>query len=193
MDILRDLWGPGLIFLVLCIWLVRKAIKAARNESDLEGERLAGTLAEELQRGRDVARASQRPQLAAVPLPDLVLPEEPADATAPPAAVPTNASPAEAAGVAARAALGDADTAAATAEHVALVTSLIAEREGALHAVGPARARACIQVLWVRSASGHVAWCERRHAAPAEATLVRDVLCVARVENGKLSQRWTFG
>jgi len=39
-DALRDLWGPGLVFLALCGWLVRRAIRAARNESILEEQRL---------------------------------------------------------------------------------------------------------------------------------------------------------
>ena len=39
-DAARDLWGPGLVFVALCIWLVRRAIRAARNESILEEQRL---------------------------------------------------------------------------------------------------------------------------------------------------------
>src|SRR6266852_3292043 len=39
-DALRDLWGPGLVFLALCGWLVRRALRAARNESILEEQRL---------------------------------------------------------------------------------------------------------------------------------------------------------
>jgi hypothetical protein len=39
-EALRDLWGPGLVFLVLCVWLVRRAIRAARNESILEEQRM---------------------------------------------------------------------------------------------------------------------------------------------------------
>src|SRR5712692_9412443 len=39
-DALRDLWGPGLVFLALCGWLVRRAFRAARNESILEEQRL---------------------------------------------------------------------------------------------------------------------------------------------------------
>ena len=43
-DALRDLWGPGLVFLALCGWLVRRAIRAARNESILEEQRLREAL-----------------------------------------------------------------------------------------------------------------------------------------------------
>ena len=39
LDALRDLLGPGLIFLLLVGWLSRKAWKAARTERDLERER----------------------------------------------------------------------------------------------------------------------------------------------------------
>jgi hypothetical protein len=39
-EALRDLWGPGLVFIALCGWLVRRALRAARNESILEEQRL---------------------------------------------------------------------------------------------------------------------------------------------------------
>ena len=39
-DALRDLWGPGLVFIALCVWLVRRAVRAARNESILEEQRV---------------------------------------------------------------------------------------------------------------------------------------------------------
>jgi hypothetical protein len=39
-DALRDLWGPGLVFVALCIWLVRRALRAARNEAILEEQRI---------------------------------------------------------------------------------------------------------------------------------------------------------
>ncbi|HYZ87871.1 MAG TPA: hypothetical protein VE620_01115 [Myxococcales bacterium] len=39
-EAVRDLWGPGLVFLALCAWLVRRAVRAARNESILEEQRL---------------------------------------------------------------------------------------------------------------------------------------------------------
>ena len=43
-EALRDLWGPGLVFLVLCGWLVRRVLRAARNESILEEQRLRAAL-----------------------------------------------------------------------------------------------------------------------------------------------------
>ena len=39
LDALGDLFGPGLIFLLLVGWLARKAWKAARTEGQLERER----------------------------------------------------------------------------------------------------------------------------------------------------------
>src|SRR5712692_9031335 len=37
---LLHLWGPGLVLLALCGWLVRRALRAARNESILEEQPL---------------------------------------------------------------------------------------------------------------------------------------------------------
>ena len=202
MDVLRDLWGPGLIFLVLCFWLVRKVVRAARIESELEGERLSGTLADELQRGRAHARASQRPQLVAVPPPEARPAEDyPPEAPQPRAAPPLSAPPPWLAPPASApplpplfpAALAGADAAAALAEHLPVVAALVEERETALLALTPQAVRRRVEVLWVRSASGHVAWCERRHPALAEVTLVREVICVARIQDGKAVERWSFG
>lgn len=75
LDQLLDLGLPGLVFLGLCVWLIRKAVKAARTERDLEEERLEGTLADELRAGRARAGASQRSNLMAVATP----PDPPAD------------------------------------------------------------------------------------------------------------------
>ncbi|HWE24147.1 MAG TPA: hypothetical protein VG496_09425, partial [Myxococcales bacterium] len=46
LEALRDLWGPGLVFLVLCAWLVRRAVRAARNESILEEQRMRSAFGE---------------------------------------------------------------------------------------------------------------------------------------------------
>jgi len=43
-EALRDLWGPGLVFIALCAWLVRRALRAARNESILEEQRVRQSL-----------------------------------------------------------------------------------------------------------------------------------------------------
>src|SRR5476649_3058980 len=58
MDRLVDFGLPGLVFLAAVIWLVRKVLRAARTESDLEGERLSGALAQELRAAKAVAAAA---------------------------------------------------------------------------------------------------------------------------------------
>jgi len=55
LDLLLDLGLPGVVFLGLCAWLIRKAARAARTEADLEGERLQGAL------GRSCARHEHEP------------------------------------------------------------------------------------------------------------------------------------
>ncbi len=44
------------MFVGLCVWLVRKAARAARTEDDLEGDRFRGALADELRQARERAR-----------------------------------------------------------------------------------------------------------------------------------------
>ena len=70
LDLLLDLGLPGVVFLGLCVWLIRKAARAARTEADLEGERLQGALGEELRAARARAEQSQRPGIGAVRTPD---------------------------------------------------------------------------------------------------------------------------
>ena len=70
LDLLLDLGLPGVVFLGLCAWLIRKAARAARTEADLEGERLQGALGEELRAARARAEQSQRPGIAAARTPD---------------------------------------------------------------------------------------------------------------------------
>jgi hypothetical protein len=60
LDLLLDLGLPGIVFVALAVWLIRKAVKAARTEDDLEHQRFQGNLADELARGRAVA-AGQAP------------------------------------------------------------------------------------------------------------------------------------
>jgi len=66
LDLLLDLGLPGIVFLALCAWLVRRAVRAALTERDLERDRLQGGLAEELRAGRARAEAAQRPRPTAV-------------------------------------------------------------------------------------------------------------------------------
>jgi len=62
LDLLLDLGLPGIVFLALCIWLVRRVVRAALTERDLERDRLQGGLAEELRTARARAQAAQRPR-----------------------------------------------------------------------------------------------------------------------------------
>src|SRR6185503_7033583 len=100
MDMLVDLGLPGLVFLGLSFWLVRKVARAARTERDLEGERLEGALAEELREGKARAAGTARAP----------------EATQPRLEVVTEAPPE---------ALRGADLRGADLEHVALVAEMI--------------------------------------------------------------------
>jgi len=100
MDMLVDLGLPGLVFLGLSFWLVRKVARAARTERDLEGERLEGALAEELREGKARAAGTARAP----------------EATQPRLAVVTEAPPE---------ALRGADLRGADLEHVTLVAEMI--------------------------------------------------------------------
>jgi hypothetical protein len=150
LEALRDLWGPGLVFLALCAWLVRRALRAARNESVLEEQRLQQSMA------------------------DLVTPAQPAAPETPapaPLRVPQQ--------------LQGADVRGATQAHLEAVAKLQLEREAPVSAQRS-------EVLWVRSAGDHVAWCERSIPA-APATRKNEVLCVARIDEGRIVARWSYG
>ena len=68
LDLLLDLGLPALVFLSLAVWLIRKAVKAARTEEGLEKDRFEGSLADELAKGRAVA-AGHAPPPSASPSP----------------------------------------------------------------------------------------------------------------------------
>jgi len=70
LDLLLELGLPGLVFLGLSVWLIRKLMKAARTERDLEEERLQGAFADELRAAKARAAASQHPSLMAVAAPE---------------------------------------------------------------------------------------------------------------------------
>ena len=131
-DALRDLWGPGIVFLALCGWLVRRALRAARNESILEEQRLRDALGQ----GGALETTPTATPATATPTPT-----SPPAQPLPPARVPPQ--------------LFRADVRGASQEHLDVVARLLAERE----ATGGAR-RA--EVLWVRSNPTHVAWAELR-------------------------------
>ncbi|HZX95859.1 MAG TPA: hypothetical protein VFE90_15160 [Myxococcales bacterium] len=188
LDLLLDLGLPGLVFLGLCLWLIRKAAKAARTEGDLEGERLQGSLADELSAGRARAAASQQPNLSAVP--DTVS-EITGTRTGPSTTSATTSSPSTSREVLLGANLDAADPA-----HLPLISALVAERESQLRSqhTGPSDVPRRIEVLWVRSTATHAAWCERRHAATLAArAMTRDVICVAQIDRGLVVGRWSYG
>jgi len=169
MDRLLDVGLPGLVFLVLAIWLVRKVLRAARTESDLEGERLSGALAQELRAAKAVAAASRGPRLVTEdpePDPPLVL----------------------------RGPLDGADVRGATKEHLEIIEALTLEREQALRAghAGETDVSRRIEVLWAKSTATHAVWCERRNPATfAAAGMSRDVIWVLKIESGKPTERWS--
>lgn len=146
-------------------------MRAARTESDLEGDRLQGTLAEELQAARRAA-GGQRLPLAAVPDP------APAAAALPP---PTPGEP-----------LAGADLRDADPEHLPLISALVLERETQLRAQHPGAAGRSIDIIWIRSNATHAVWLERRRAG-SPAARPREVICVAQIERGRVGERWFFG
>jgi hypothetical protein len=169
-DRLVDFGLPGLVFLGLLVWLLRKVLRAARTESDLEGERLSGALADELRAAKALAAAS--------------------GATGPRLVVPLVQPAAEPLGP-----LHGADIRGATAEHLQIIESLALDREAALRLAqtGESDIPRRIEVLWAKSTATHAVWCERRHAAAlAAAAMTRDVICVVRIENGKPGERWSY-
>ena len=211
MDRLLDLGLPGLVFLALCFWLVRKAVRAARTEGDLEGERLTGAFAEELAAAK--ALAAGKPRLVPpVALPTPTAKPFPLAAPSPSPSAPQSAAlqspgpqspaPVSPPAIALLAPeripdlLRGADLGPGVEGHLPLLAQLIAEREASMRAlqVGPSDVPLRVEVLRARANRTHLVGCERRHAATrAAAALTRDVICVAAVEKGKISERWNFG
>jgi hypothetical protein len=137
-DALRDLWGPGLVFLALCGWLVRRAIRAARNESILEEQRLREAFGEDLPAPSNSTSASTSPSTSTSHSHS----HSPSPSASPsPVRVPP--------------ALFRADVRGASQEHLDVLAKLLADRDSA---AGTKR----IEILWVRSNPTHVAWAESR-------------------------------
>ena len=189
---------------------MRKVVRAARTESDLEGDRLQGALAEELQAAKRVA-GGQRPALAAVPDPAAVRassraaqldPPRPPDSSAQQAAPAWLAPPVSVAPPAPVRAplppptpgepLAGTDVREADPEHLPLISALVLEREAQLRAQHPGAQGRSIDVLWVRSNATHAVWLERRRAGSAAAR-PREVICVAQIDRGRVGERWFFG
>ena len=104
LDAIRDLAGPGIVFFVLVLWLVRKAWKASRTESALEENRRYDELqAARAQEAGDAERA---------------------------AALRSPARPVALVDPLTREALFGAEVAGAKPEHLALVGALLAQARG---------------------------------------------------------------
>jgi len=182
-DALRDLWGPGLVFLALCGWLVRRALRAARNESILEEQRLrdafgqVGMGDETTPTSTPTASPTSTSTTTPPPTPTSIsTPTSTATATPTSTATATPTSPPP---LRVPAQLFRADVRGALQEHLDVVARLQEERQAA---AGGMR----IDVLWVRSNPTHVAWAEMR---PGN----REVICVAQIDAGSVVARWQFG
>ena len=164
LDVLRDLWGPGLVFLFLVFWLVRKAWKAARTEGELEHER--EYYAAQALRDRERAASESPASSDAISSAGGAIASGGASSSGSrPRAVPdVSEDP-----------LAGADLSHARADHVAAVTAL-------LLAETP---RPPVEILWVRSLGPHAAWLEKGLAGSQR-------LRVAKVEAGTIVERWTF-
>jgi hypothetical protein len=168
-DALRDLWGPGLVFVALCAWLVRRALRAARNESILEEQRLREAFGEPTLPGVGSAPTSPGATSTQAATGTTI-----SEAVANSAANPSRASP-----VSVPPQLFRADVRGASQEHLDVLARLVSEREA------PAGGRRA-EIVWVRSNPTHVAWAELR---PGN----REVICVAQIDSGKVVARWQFG
>jgi hypothetical protein len=205
-----DLGLAGLVFIGLCVWLIRKVAKAAGTEGDLEAERLQRALADELALARSKATATATTTKTATAT---ATANRTARATATATATATqnqnankrendaaNQNEQEHENVLGQQEqeniFGRADVTAAAPAHLPLISDLVAEREQSARAQhkGPTDVPRRIEVLWVRSTATHAVWCERRHAATLAArAMTREVICVALIERGRVTERWSFG
>jgi len=148
------IWGPGLVFLVILIWLLRRVVRAARTESRMEEERLREWMKGEV---AQLQSTKAEPRLMRVP----------------PPAEREKRTEARTAGV--------GDRTGVTESEIDLVRPLF-------QSTGSSGAK----VLWVRSTGSHIAFCERREAAPPS-KLGRDVITIVKVVDGKVVRKWQFG
>ncbi|MFL5370953.1 MAG: hypothetical protein ACJ78Z_12230 [Myxococcales bacterium] len=175
------LWGPGVVFLLVLIWLIRRVIRAARTESQLEEERLREWMKAEVaqlqsskaeprlmrvptaaEREKTLAAARQAVAPSAETTPVAPPPLEGTLAQGPPIVVPD-------------------DVNGVTASELDVIRPLF-RADGALQP----------RILWVRSTGSHIAFCERRDPTPPS-TLVRDVITVVKIAGGKVVGKWQFG
>jgi hypothetical protein len=177
------LWGPGLVFLLVIVWLIRRVIRAARTESQLEEERLRDWMKGEV---AQLQSSKAEPRLMRVP-PAAEREKALQAARQAAAAAPK---PAEAAPPPFEATLAQGlpvvvpdDRNGVTAAELDVIRPLFSA--GASATVPP-------RVLWIRSIGSHIAFCERREPTPPS-TRVRDVLTVVKIADGKVVGKWQFG
>jgi hypothetical protein len=176
LDRLVDFGLPGIVFVVLLVWLVRKVFGAARTERDLEGERFTGVFADELTHAKQRAADA----LAGKPHDDEV-------ARLVSSAVQLVVEP--------MTPLTNADTRGASQKHLKLVEAAALERELALRKAETSASDVPrrVEILWVRSTNTHAVWCERRlPATRAAIAMAKDVICVALIEGGRIVDRWSY-
>jgi hypothetical protein len=191
-----DLGLAGLVFIGLCVWLIRKVAKAAGTEGDLEAERLQRALADELSLAR--SKATTTATKTANPTAKVTATQnQNANKRENDAASQNEREHENVLGQQEQENIfGRADLTAAAPAHLPLISDLVSEREQSARAQhkGPTDVPRRIEVLWVRSTPTHAVWCERRHAATLAArAMTRDVICVALIERGRVTERWSFG
>ena len=175
------LWGPGVVFLLVLIWLIRRVIRAARTESHLEEERLREWMKAEV---AQMQSSKAEPRLMRVPpaaerektLAAARQPVAPSAETTPVAPPPLEGTLAQGPPI-----VVPDDVNGVTASELDVIRPLF-RGDGALQP----------RVLWVRSTGSHIAFCERRDPTPPS-TLVRDVITVVKIAGGKVVGKWQFG
>jgi len=169
------LWGPGLVFLVIIVWLIRRVIRAARTESRLEEERLREWMKGEV---AQLQSTKAEPRLMRVP---------PAQEREKRIAARAAAAPEAVAGTESIVTMRDAratdvgDRTGVTETELDIIRPLFQSDDPE----GP-------KVLWVRSTGSHIVFCERREAPPPS-KLGRDVITIVKVAGGKVIGKWRFG
>jgi hypothetical protein len=185
------LWGPGLVFLLVIVWLIRRVIRAARTESQLEEERLREWMKGEV---AQLSSSKAEPRLMRVPP---AAERKKALATAREAAAPSPA-PRDGAPVAPPpedTAPSPLETPLAEAPPVVVPDDIGSVTASELDVIRPLFRKdggSEPRVLWVRSTGSHIAFCERREPTPPS-TLVRDVITVVKIAGGKVVGKWQFG
>ncbi len=158
-----ELGLPGVIFLGLCVWLVRKVLKAARTESDFEAERLRESL--------DPLPSETKPE-----------PEPEREREPEPASPPTLTSLGDVSGA-------DPAHIPLIAELVAERELTLRQRHKGPTDV-PRRVEVlwvrsnATHAVWCE---------RRHAATMAARGMTRDILCVAQIDHGKVVDRWSFG